>query len=133
FPQLLLGVLFARGRRTVTAWFRAAGISDAYRQGYHTLAAAGRGADFLSTRVLPVVASLQPADRLSVALDDTPTPRWGPHVEGAGVHRNPTPARPASSTFTATSGLPWRPWSPIPLRVSAPCPCAPPCASAART
>jgi len=90
FPQLLLGVLFARGRRTVTAWFKAAGISDAYRHGYHTLAAAGRGADFLSTHLLPVVASLQPADRLSVALDDTPTPRWGPHVEGAGVHRNPT-------------------------------------------
>src|SRR5262249_120032 len=91
FPQLLLGVLAARARRTGPPCFRAAAISDPYRQGYHPLAAAGRGADFLSPRVLPVVASLQPADRLSVALDDTPTPRWGPHVEGAGVHRNPTP------------------------------------------
>src|SRR5438270_30127 len=27
FPRLLLGVLFARGRRTVTSWFRAAGIT----------------------------------------------------------------------------------------------------------
>ena len=27
--RLLLGALFARGRRTVTSWFRAAGIADA--------------------------------------------------------------------------------------------------------
>src|SRR5262249_43025959 len=46
--------------------------------------------DFVSADWRRVVASLQAADRLSVALDDTPTPRWGPHVEGAGVHRNPT-------------------------------------------
>jgi hypothetical protein len=98
FPQLLIGVLFARGRRTVTAWFRAAGITDAYRQGYHTLAAAGRGVDFLSTRLLPVVRHLQPGDRLTVALDDTPTPRWGLHVEGAGLHRNPTPG-PAGEKY----------------------------------
>jgi hypothetical protein len=25
------------------------------------------------------------------ALDDTPTPRYGPCVEGAGLHHNPTP------------------------------------------
>ena len=98
FPQLLIGVLFARDRRTVTAWFRAAGITDAFRQGYHTLAAAGRGVDFLSTRLLPVVGSLQPSDRLTVALDDTPTPRWGPQVEGAGIHRNPTPG-PAGEKY----------------------------------
>jgi DDE superfamily endonuclease len=98
FPQLLVGVLFARGRRTVTAWFRAAGITDAYRQGYRTLATAGRQAELLSTCLLPVVRPLQPGDRLTVALDDTPTPRWGAHVEGAGVHRNPTPG-PAGEQY----------------------------------
>jgi hypothetical protein len=98
FPQLLIGVLFAHGRRTVTAWFRAAGITDDFRQSYHTLAAAGRGVDFLSTRLLPVVGSLQLSDRLTVALDDTPTPRWGPHVQGAGMHRNPTPG-PAGEQY----------------------------------
>ena len=25
------------------------------------------------------------------ALDDTPTKRYGPYVQGAGVHHNPTP------------------------------------------
>jgi hypothetical protein len=32
------------------------------------------------------------------ALDDSPTKRFGPYVEGAGTHHNPTP-RPAGSKF----------------------------------
>jgi len=28
---------------------------------------------------------------LLVAIDDTPTPRWGPCIEGAGIHHNPSP------------------------------------------
>jgi hypothetical protein len=32
-----------------------------------------------------------PSDRLTFALDDTPTQRYGPQVEGAGLHHNPTP------------------------------------------
>src|SRR4051794_21041670 len=34
---LLCGALFARGRRTVTSWFRAAGITDAFRPAYSAL------------------------------------------------------------------------------------------------
>ena len=34
--------------------------------------------------------------RLTVALDDTPTQRYGPYVQGAGIHHNPTPG-PAGS------------------------------------
>jgi hypothetical protein len=30
-PLILTGILFARGRRTVTSWFRAAGITDDFR------------------------------------------------------------------------------------------------------
>ena len=33
-PQLLCGVLFAKGRRTVTSWFRAAGITADFRRAY---------------------------------------------------------------------------------------------------
>jgi hypothetical protein len=32
-----------------------------------------------------------PGDHLLFAIDDTPTPRYGPRVAGAGVHHNPTP------------------------------------------
>jgi hypothetical protein len=35
-------------------------------------------------------------ERLTLALDDTPTQRYGLHVQGAGVHHNPTPG-PAGS------------------------------------
>jgi len=98
FPQLLLGVLFARGRRTVTAWFRAAGIAEEFRQGYHTLHAAGCQAELLSTRLLGVVGAVQADDSRRVALDDTPTPRWGPCVEGAGIHHNPNPG-PAGEKY----------------------------------
>jgi hypothetical protein len=45
--------------------------------------------------VRPLVAG---AGRLTLALDDTPTPRYGPRVQGAGVHHNPTPG-PAGSPF----------------------------------
>ncbi len=37
-------------------------------------------------------------DRLLFALDDSPTKRYGPQVEGAGIHHNPTPG-PADQKF----------------------------------
>jgi DDE superfamily endonuclease len=97
---LLLGALLAKGRRTVTAWFRAAGITDEFRPAYHALAAAGRRAEDLATRLLlAVLKPLMAAEpRLVFAVDDTPTPRYGPKVEGAGVHHNPSPG-PAGEKF----------------------------------
>ena len=99
---LLLGALFARGRRTVTAWFRAAAITDAFRPAYQALWAAGQRADALAYRLLGRVLwplmRLAPGDRLLFALDDTPTPRYGRHVQGAGVHHNPSPG-PAGEKF----------------------------------
>jgi len=43
----------------------------------------------------PILAG---TNRLVLALDDTPTPRCGPHVQGAGVHHNPTRG-PAGGPF----------------------------------
>ena len=100
--RLLCGALFARGRRTVTSWFRAAGITDAFRPAYHALGAAGRRAEALAARLL--TGTLLPllrqtaGQRLLFALDDSPTARYGPCVEGAGVHHNPTPG-PAGAPF----------------------------------
>ncbi len=98
--RLLLGALLAGGRRTVTAWIRAAGLSDVFRPCYTALAAAGRRADLVAARLaLDVVKRLAAgAPRLVLALDDTPTPRYGPKVQGAGIHHNPAPG-PAASAF----------------------------------
>jgi DDE superfamily endonuclease len=104
-PRLLLlflGALFARGRRTVTAWFRAAGITDAFRPAYQALWAAGRRADALAYRLLGCVLGplmrQAPGDHLLFGIDDTPTARYGPCVQGAGIHHNPSPG-PAGEKF----------------------------------
>jgi hypothetical protein len=36
--------------------------------------------------------------RLLLAIDDTPTPRYGPCVEGCGTHHNPSPG-PAGAKY----------------------------------
>lgn len=46
----------------------------------------------LILRTLPV------PERLRLVIDDSPTKRYGPHVEGADVHRNPTPG-PADQSY----------------------------------
>src|SRR5436305_11140346 len=86
FARLLLGALLARGRRTVTSWIRAAGLSPEFRPCYTAVAAAGRRTDLLAARLADdAVRPLAAADRLTLARDDTPTERYGPHVQGAGV------------------------------------------------
>src|SRR5829696_3048494 len=97
---LFLGAVLARGRRTVTAWIRAARLSGQYQPCYIAVAAAGKRADRIARRLLTEVVRplLAGATRLTLALDDTPTKRYGPHVQGAGVHHNPTPG-PAGSAY----------------------------------
>jgi hypothetical protein len=90
-PLLLCGILFATGRRTVTSWFRAAGITADFRPAYHTVCAVGRETSHMALSTLHTVKPLLGQRRLTVAIDDTPTPRYGPEVEGAGIHHNPSP------------------------------------------
>jgi hypothetical protein len=97
---LLVGAILARGRRTVTSWIRSAGLSDEFRPCDTTVSAAGKRTDLIAAHlahgvVKPLVTA---ATRLVLALDDTPTERYGPHVQGAGVHHNPCPG-PAGSPF----------------------------------
>src|ERR1700693_364068 len=90
-PVLLLGILFATGRRTVTSWFRGAGITEELGRRYVTVCAVAREADRLAISTVLAVGPLLRSQRLTVALDDTPTARYGPDVEGWGIHHNPTP------------------------------------------
>lgn len=98
-PVLFVGILFARGRRTVTTWLRAAGVSDDYQDYYYFLSALGRKTKFVATRLLALVLRTLPLpDRLLAVIDDTPTKRYGPKVEGADIHHNPTPG-PADQKY----------------------------------
>ena len=95
---LFVGAVLACGRRTVTTWIRAAGLSNRFQSCYIAVAAAGRKADSIAVRLLnEVVAPLATGSgHLTLAIDDTPTRRYGPYVQAAGVHHNPTPG-PAGS------------------------------------
>lgn len=96
---VLLGVLFAQGRQSVAAWLRAAGVSNDFRRYYYFLGTVGRKLDLIASRLLHEIVDRIPiGDRVLLAIDDTPTKRFGPWVEGAGVHRNPTPG-PAEQAF----------------------------------
>jgi hypothetical protein len=100
--RLFVGALFAKGRRTVTSWFRAAAITTDFRPAYNALWATGRRAADLAARLLggtlkPLMAQT-PGDHWLFAIDDTPTARYGPCVQGAGIHHNPNPG-PAGEKF----------------------------------
>jgi DDE superfamily endonuclease len=96
---LLTGMLLAQGRRTVARWLRAGGLGDDFRRYYYFLGSLGRKTTLVAGLLLRrAVDVIQPGDRLLLALDDTPTPRYGPMVEGAGIHHNPTPG-PADQRF----------------------------------
>jgi hypothetical protein len=64
------------------------------------VAAAGKKAETIAAYLALWVVEplLGGATRLTLAIDDTPTRRYGPCVEGAGVHHNPTPG-PAGAPY----------------------------------
>jgi len=91
---IVAGMLLADGRRTASAWFVAGGVQDDWDRFYECLRSVGSISAKLATAVLGlVVQKLAPglSDRILIGLDDSPTSRYGRHVEGAGVHHNPTP------------------------------------------
>jgi hypothetical protein len=96
---LMIGMLFATGRRTVSSWVRAADVSKQYQDYYYFVFALGRKVKVVAAVVLRIaVRVIVPAGRILLAIDDTPSKRYGPKVEGAGIHHNPTPG-PAGSKY----------------------------------
>ena len=97
-PLLLCGILFARGRRTVTSWLRARRHQRRLPARLHHGLHCGREAGLIALGALHAVEPVLAAQRLVVAIDDTPTARYGPEVKGCGIHHNPTPG-PAGDKF----------------------------------
>src|SRR5271169_469050 len=96
---LMTGLLFATGRRTVSSWLRAGGLSFYYQDYYYFVFSLGHKVKSVARAVLRIaVQVIVPSGRILLALDDTPTKRYGPKVEGAGIHHNPTPG-PAGAAF----------------------------------
>jgi len=97
---LVAGIVLAQGRRTVTSWFRAAGITEPYKAFYYFIGSLGRKTEIIAAVLFALMIRIVCRDdpRVLVAIDDTPTKRYGPKVEGAGIHHNPTPG-PAKAKF----------------------------------
>ncbi len=91
---IVAGMLLADDRRTASAWFATAGVQHDWDRFYDCLTRVGRISGKMATAVLGlVVRKFAPGlgDRIVLAIDDSPTSRYGKQVEGAGVHHNPTP------------------------------------------
>ena len=87
------------GRRTVACWLRVAELGDDYQGYYYFLGSLGRNVKSVAATLLRLAVSvICPGERLLFAIDDTPTKRYGKHVEGAGFHHNPTPG-PAEQKY----------------------------------
>lgn len=100
FWSVFFGLVLCREkRRTASAWFRAAGIGADFRRAYDVLGSVGRRVGSLGTVLLGAIERVagRSSGRAVFALDDTVTKRFGPCVEGAGVHHNPTPGPAAQA------------------------------------
>lgn len=98
-PLMVMGIVFAKGRRTVTSWLRAVCILKDFQDYYYFLRPLGRKTKEVADRLLTLLLlGLVEGDRVLLAIDDSPTRRYGPHVQGAGIHHNPTPG-PADQKF----------------------------------
>jgi hypothetical protein len=96
---ILLGILLASGRRTASSWLRAADVGTDFRSYYYFLDSIGRKTQPVAAVLLRIVSDcIESGQRLVFAIDDTPTKRYGPFVQGAGIHHNPTPG-PAGGKF----------------------------------
>ena len=125
-PVLMMGMLLANGRRTVTTWLRAAGVSDDYQDYYYFLVPVGRKSKSIATQLVVLLLRVLPLpERLLLVIDDSPTKRYGPKVEGADVHHNPTPG-PADQPYlyghvwvTISLALRHPQWGPLALPLRA--------------
>lgn len=98
---VVAGAMLAKGRRTAASWFRCAGVRDDWDVFYSFLQSVGRSACSLALPLLKlIVRRFDPGEEgyWTLAIDDSPTKRFGRHVEAANTHHNPTPG-PADSQW----------------------------------
>lgn len=89
---IMAGIIFAKGRRTITSWFRSTGITRQYKAFYYFIGSLGQKTEAVATVLFEIMMALiyRKQTRVLMAIDDTATKRYGPNVQGAGIHRNPT-------------------------------------------
>jgi len=97
-PILMSGMLLADRRRTASRWFTVAGVCDDWDRFYDLLISLGKKIQPVAAALLRQLVKKFGPGRILLAIDDSPTQRSGPCVEGAGVHHHPTP-KPAEGDW----------------------------------
>ncbi|UCD40104.1 MAG: transposase [Candidatus Bathyarchaeota archaeon] len=89
---IIAGIVFAKGRKTITSWFRAAGITQRHKAFYYFIGSIGKKTEIIATVLVEFMVKLiyNKDNKVLMGIDDGPTKRYGPKVQGAGIHRNPT-------------------------------------------
>ena len=87
---IFTAMLFAKGRKTITSWLRAAGINRCYKAYYYFIGSLGNKTENIATELLKIMIQTiyKQINTVLMAIDDSPTPRYGPNVAGAGIHIN---------------------------------------------
>ena len=90
---IMLGVVMAKGRRTVTSWLRAAGLQKGWQDYYYFLAAVGQACECMAMLLCSLLVRYTCCRRdLSCsAVSTTPQPNATAPKARAGLHHNPTP------------------------------------------
>lgn len=90
---IFTAMLFAKGRKTVTSWLRAADINRCYKAYYYFIGSLAQKTENIAAQLFEIVIRriYKNTNTVLAAIDDSPTARYGPKVQGAGIHRNPTP------------------------------------------
>ena len=89
---ILAAMLFAKGRKTITSWLRAAGINRCYKVYYYFIGSLAQKTENIAAVLLEIMIRriYKNTNTVLTAIDDSPTSRYGPKVQGAAIHRNPT-------------------------------------------
>lgn len=90
---IFIAMLFTRGRKTITNWLRAAGINRCYKAYYYFIGSLAQKTENIATKLFEIMIRriYKNTNTVLSAIDDSPTSRYGPKVQGAGIHRNPAP------------------------------------------
>lgn len=90
---IFMAMLFAKGRKTITSWLRAADINRCYKAYYYFIGSLAKKTENIATELFEIMIRIiyKNTNTILAAIDDSPTPRYGPKISGAGIHRNPTP------------------------------------------
>jgi len=90
---IITAMLFAKGKKTITSWLRVAGINRCYKAYYYFIGSLAQRTENIATELFEIMISriYKNTNTVLAAIDDSHTARYGPKVQGAGIHRNPTP------------------------------------------